>query len=139
MCEGYSSGLIFGGDDVPAMLELMIRRKRDWVDVACRASGYDHTVVAQLYAVVLDRAAADGCSHMEGDELVGACGYRLEALVFGCQGHPVSVIIHVGRYIEPLSGPSERSRSITTPDASGAARSCGSNRARHERPFRFPR
>jgi hypothetical protein len=76
MCEGYSSGLIFGGDDVPAMLELMIRRKGDWVDVACRASGYDHTVVAQLYAVVLDRAAADGCSLMEGDELVGACGYR---------------------------------------------------------------
>lgn len=79
MCEGYSSGLIFGPEAVAAMLELMSTRKHHWVDLGCRASGYEETVVSQIYDVVLeafDWAATDGCSLMEGDELVGAYGYR---------------------------------------------------------------
>jgi hypothetical protein len=78
-CEGYSSGLIFGSDAVPAMRELMGQRKDDWIALGARASGYDPSVVSQLYNVVyeaFDWAAHEGCSLMEGDELVGSLGYR---------------------------------------------------------------
>lgn len=79
VCEGYSSGLIFGSDVVPAMRELMRERKDDWIALGARASGYPPSIVSQLYDVVyeaFDWAAHEGCSLMEGDELVGSLGYR---------------------------------------------------------------
>lgn len=78
-CEGYSSGLIFGSDAVPAMAEVMRQRKDDWIALGVRASGYAPSIVSQLYDVVyeaFDWAAHECCSLMEGDELVGSVGYR---------------------------------------------------------------
>jgi hypothetical protein len=78
-CEGYSSGLIFGSEAVPAMREVMRQRKDDWIALGARASGYAPSIVSQLYDVVyeaFDWAAHEGCSLMEGDELVGSLGYR---------------------------------------------------------------
>jgi hypothetical protein len=57
----------------------MSRRKDDWVQLAMQATGYEPPAAERLFEITFeafDWAAHDGCALLEGDELVGAYGFR---------------------------------------------------------------
>lgn len=79
MCEGYSSGLYFSPQQVASIHEVMLSSQREWIALAAEVSGYEEEITTSLYSVVLEAfawARAEGFGLMEGDDLVGAYGFR---------------------------------------------------------------
>jgi hypothetical protein len=77
LCEAFGTGLYFPPAAVRELLPLLERKA--FVSLGVKATGYDRRVVEQIAAVVREAflwASRRGLGLLEGDELVGAYGYR---------------------------------------------------------------
>jgi hypothetical protein len=77
LCEAYGTGLYFPPAAVRELLPLLERKA--FVSLGVKATGYNRRVVEQIAAVVREAflwASRRGLGLLEGDELVGAYGYR---------------------------------------------------------------
>jgi hypothetical protein len=79
VCEAYGTGLYFPPAAVREILPLLERSRKAFVSLAAKASGYDRGVAGQIASLVHEAflwAARHDLGLLEGDELVGAYGYR---------------------------------------------------------------
>ena len=77
LCEAYGTGLYFPPAAVRELLPLLGRKA--FVSLGVKATGYERGVVEQIAGIVHEAflwASRHGLGLLEGDELVGAYGYR---------------------------------------------------------------
>lgn len=79
VCEAYGTGLYFPPAAVRELLPRFEGSRKAFVSLGVKATGYDRGVVEQIAAIVHEAflwASRHGFGLLEGDELVGAYGYR---------------------------------------------------------------
>jgi hypothetical protein len=79
ICEAYGTGLYFPPAAVRELLPVLERSRKAFVSLGVKASGYERGIVEQIASLVHEAflwAARHDLGLLEGDELVGAYGYR---------------------------------------------------------------
>lgn len=79
LCEAYGTGLYLPPAAVRELLPRLEGSRKGFVSLGVKATGYERGVVEQIAGIVHEAflwAARHGLGLLEGDELVGAYGYR---------------------------------------------------------------
>ncbi|HET9210435.1 MAG TPA: hypothetical protein VFR03_08550 [Thermoanaerobaculia bacterium] len=79
VCEAYGTGLYLPPAAVRELLPMLEGSRKAFVSLGAKASGYERGIVEQIAGIIHEAflwAARHGLGLLEGDELVGAYGYR---------------------------------------------------------------
>lgn len=79
LCEAYGTGLFIPSESIAGLLAELEDQKSAAVDLVIQATGYPPADAIIMLNVLLESlywAREEGCGLLEGDDLVGAYGYR---------------------------------------------------------------